>query len=64
MTLFKEDDEACFFSSSKELVEKAEWLLENDDCRERIAKAGCRRVWSDLHDVESRAKQFLDVLTT
>ena len=63
LRLFKEDVEACFFSSNEELVEKARWLLANPDIRERIAQAGLKRVWNDGHDVTSRARQFLDVLT-
>ena len=61
LRLFKEDEEACFFSSAEELVEKARWLLENPDIRERIAHAGMRRVWADGHDVTSRAKQFIEI---
>lgn len=59
MQMFKEDEEACFFSSDKELVQKVRWLLDNPKERERIAQAGMHRVWSDGHDVESRAKQFI-----
>jgi len=57
--MFKEDEEACFFSSNEELVEKVRWLLANPDTRERIAAAGLRRVWADGHDVNSRAKKFI-----
>jgi hypothetical protein len=64
MRLFKEDEEACFFSSTEELVFKAKWLINNPDIRERIAQAGLRRVWADGHDVLSRAKYFLSVVNT
>lgn len=57
--LFKEDEEASFFSSKGELIQKAKWLLGRPDARERIAKGGLRRVWADHHDVVSRADQFL-----
>ncbi|MCI5218022.1 MAG: hypothetical protein D3914_02210 [Candidatus Electrothrix sp. LOE2] len=60
---FKEDEEACFFSSPEELVRKAQWLIRNPDIREQIAQAGLRRVWADGHDVASRAKYFLSVVT-
>lgn len=60
--LFKEDREACFFSSNKELVEKARWLLANPKPRERIARAGMRRIWADGHDVITRARNFLSAL--
>jgi len=59
MSMFKEDEEACYFSSPKELVEKAQWLLKNPEIRKRIAAAGRQRVFADGHDVISRARQFL-----
>lgn len=60
MRFFKEDEEACFFSTQDELVTKAKWLIDNPDIRERIAQAGLRRVWADGHDVGSRAKYFVE----
>ena len=59
---FKEDEEACFFSCTEELVRKSRWLIDNSDIREKIALAGLRRVWVDGHDVRSRAKSFLKQL--
>lgn len=59
---FKEDEEACFYSTTKELVRKTQWLLENPIIRNNIAQAGLRRVWSDGHDVVSRAKAFIQSL--
>lgn len=56
--LFREDEEACFFASRAELVEKVERLLTDHDFRNRVAQAGLRRVWQDGHDVTSRARQF------
>jgi len=61
--LFKEDEEACFFSSNEELVEKVHWLLANPETRERIAAAGLHRVWIDRHDVFSRSKTLLSLIT-
>lgn len=63
LNMFKEDEEACFFSSDKELVEKVHWLLANPDICERIAAAGLRRVWIDGHDVFSRSKTLLSLIT-
>ncbi|QNP29910.1 CgeB family protein [Cylindrospermopsis curvispora] len=63
MCMFREDEEACFFSSNDELIEKVRWLLANPSIREYIAAAGLRRVWADGHDVNSRAKQFLKAIT-
>jgi spore maturation protein CgeB len=62
MGMFKEDEEACFFSSNEELVQKAQWLIANPDICEGIARAGMRRVWADGHDVESRARSFIMAL--
>jgi spore maturation protein CgeB len=59
MQFFKEDEEACFFSSTDELIVKARWLIENPDIRSRIAQAGLRRVWESGHDVTSRAREFI-----
>jgi len=59
LRLFKEDEEACFFSSNEELVKKARWLIANKANRDRIAEAGFRRVWADGHDLGSRAKEFV-----
>lgn len=63
LAMFREDEEACFFSSNRELVEKVQWLLGNPEICERIAAAGLRRVWTDGHDVKSRAGQFIESLT-
>jgi hypothetical protein len=60
MQFFKEDEEACFFSSQEELVSKVKWLINNPDIRESIAQAGLRRVWTDGHDITSRARKFLE----
>lgn len=62
LSFFKEDEEACFFSSDEELVQKALWLLNNPLECERIAIAGLRRVWLDGHDVNSRALQFISIV--
>ena len=64
VAMFKEDDEACFFSSPEELVSKARWLLDNADRRQRIAAAGLRRVWADGHAVADRCKDLLQTLET
>lgn len=64
LNMFKEDEEACFFSSSAELVKKTKWLLNNPELRLKIAKAGFNRVWSDGHDVNNRASWFLKAIST
>lgn len=62
LLLFKENEEACFFSSNEEMLQKVHWLIANPDIRDRIALAGMRRVWADGHDVKSRARLFIDSL--
>ena len=57
--MFIEDEEAVFFSTREELVEKALWLLGNPVKIQQIAEAGRKRVWAYGHDVENRAKQFI-----
>jgi len=62
--LFVEDHEAVFFSSVSELMSKVRWLLSEPLTRQRIAISGMRRVWSDQHDVVSRARNFLSDLNS
>lgn len=62
LNIFKDDEEACFFSSTEELVEKARWLVGDRPARERIAQAGLRRVWADGRDIVSWTKSFLDAV--
>jgi hypothetical protein len=57
--LFRAGEEADFFRSPSELLEKLEFYLTNDDVRRRVAEAGRRRVISDSHDVISRMRQVL-----
>jgi spore maturation protein CgeB len=60
--MFAEDTEACYFSSSRELVEKTTWLVRNPEIADTIGRAGHRRVWEDGHDVRNRAAEFLRLL--
>ena len=60
MQMFKEDEEACFFFLWRACT-KVRWLLVNPK-REQIAQAGTRRVWTDGHDVNSRAQEFITKL--
>ncbi|PCJ59294.1 MAG: hypothetical protein COA79_11395 [Planctomycetota bacterium] len=62
LAMFKEDNEACFFSSTDELVAKAQWLVDNPKIQEEIAQAGLKRVWADGHDVVNRAKYFISMI--
>jgi spore maturation protein CgeB len=60
--LFREDEEAVYFSSVDELVEKALWLKSHPDAVARIAAAGHRRVLADGHSVNDRARQFIETV--
>ena len=62
MSLFREDKEAVFFSTPDELTTKALWLRDHRVERERIAKAGMRRVIDDGHAVTDRMMQFLGLV--
>jgi hypothetical protein len=57
--LFKEGEEADFFRSPGELMEKVDFYLRNEDIRRRVGQAGRRRLVTDGHDVVSRARELL-----
>lgn len=59
--MFRDGEEAVFFSSPGELREKVDWLLSRPETIDRIASAGRRRVHGDGHDVGSRVKQLVAV---
>ena len=52
--LFREGEEADYFSSPSELVDKVRFYLANEPTRARIAEAGRRRVAAAGHDIRSR----------
>jgi hypothetical protein len=60
--LFREDEEAVFFSTVEELVEKALWLRDHPADVARIAAAGNRRIHADGHAVDDRARQFMEMV--
>jgi spore maturation protein CgeB len=57
--IFKEDEEAVFFSSAEELAEKAIWLSKHPEEIERISQAGMKRVHADGHSVGDRIREFM-----
>lgn len=61
--MFIEGDEAVFFSSKDELVERAVWLINHPAKIKCIAEAGMKRVWADGHDVISRSSEFVILLS-
>jgi len=58
-TFFREDEEAVFWSTHEELVEKVKFLLSHEEYRATIAAAGRQRVLQDGHDEYGRASQIL-----
>lgn len=60
--MYKENEEAVFFSSPDELVEKSLWLSNHPEEIQRIAQAGMRRVHADGHSVEDRMGEFLSII--
>jgi spore maturation protein CgeB len=59
--MFKTDEEAVFFSSVEELVDRTRWLLGRPVERAKIARMGRARVWADGHDVVSRMREILQI---
>lgn len=59
--LFKEGEEAEFFSSYAEMKEKIDYYLSHDAERERIAKAGYERAICKDYSYKARAEKVLAV---
>jgi len=62
LRLFEEGEEAEFFDSKKELLEKVRYYLEHDGERERIAKAGRRRCVESGYSHHDRLKYMLNMV--
>lgn len=62
LALFREGEEAEFFSSHDELVEKTRYYLHHSEERLRIAAAGRRRCVEGGYSNTDRMKQCLDVV--
>jgi spore maturation protein CgeB len=60
--MFKDGEEAVFFSSADELVERARELIGAAEKRAGIQENGRRRVWQDGHDVVSRMRELVELL--
>ena len=58
-SLYKEGEEADFFRSQDELIEKLKLYLEDESLRQSVAAKGYRRVIEDGHNVISRMEQVL-----
>jgi spore maturation protein CgeB len=61
--LFAENQEAVFFDSKVELLEKIQFYLKNPLFRQQIAAAGRFRVIQSGYDHESRIKQILNIVS-
>lgn len=59
--LFEPDVEVVAYANADECVEKATYLLENEEARKAIAKAGQRRTLRD-HTFDRRAEQLDDLI--
>lgn len=57
--LFTEGEEAIFFDSPEDLVQRVRGLLADQDHREALARNGRRRVREDGHDVDSRMRELV-----
>jgi hypothetical protein len=64
LELFNEGQEAAYFSSKEEFVDKTRYYLAHDSERQRIAANGADRVRADKHDIHSRMRQWLADVTT
>jgi glycosyltransferase involved in cell wall biosynthesis len=62
LSYFEEGKEAEFFSSAKELVEKAKYYLDHEDEREAIARAGHERCVRSGYTHQDRVKQTLEAI--
>jgi hypothetical protein len=59
VALFREDEEAAFFGSPEELVDKVRYYLAHDDIRRRIAGAGHARVTTGRHTYLDRLGEIV-----
>jgi glycosyltransferase involved in cell wall biosynthesis len=60
-TLFEPEEEVVTYRSADELIEKVNYLLENDDERMKIAKSGQKRTLKE-HTYQNRMKELLEIL--
>jgi hypothetical protein len=62
LELFEENEEAVFFTSKEELLEKVKLYLSNKNERKRIAMNGYKRCLSSGYDHESRMRSVLHAI--
>jgi spore maturation protein CgeB len=59
LQLFKENEEAVFFETKEELLEKVKFYRDNNEERERIAKNGYTRCISSGYDHRTRMEKVV-----
>jgi spore maturation protein CgeB len=59
LAVFREDEEAVFFSSPDELLDKVRFYLAHDEIRQRIARAGHARVTTGGHTYRDRLREII-----
>ncbi|OQY75802.1 MAG: hypothetical protein B6D44_00725 [Ignavibacteriales bacterium UTCHB2] len=62
LKLFKENEEAVFFSNNNELKNKIEYYLNNDDARTRISENGMKRCIKSGYDNVTMIQKVIDSL--
>jgi len=62
LELFREEEEALYFSSKEEALAKARFYLANTCARERVAQRGYERCLRDGHSNIDRAKSILSAI--
>ncbi len=60
--LFEPDKEVVLYETAEDCIEKAKWLLQHDEQRIKIAKAGQQRTLRD-HTIEKRVGQLNDIIS-
>lgn len=61
--LFKEDEEAVFFSNNEELLEKCTYYLSHPDDLKRVSNAGYQRCQSSGYSNDKTIKRILDEIS-
>ena len=60
--MFREDEEAAYFRTKEEFIQKLDLYLTDDKRRSSVARSGYQRVISDGHDIVSRMKSMLSMV--
>jgi spore maturation protein CgeB len=59
LELFREGEEAAFFATPDELLDKVRYYLAHDDIRRRVAQAGHARVTAGRHTYADRLREMV-----